>query len=137
MRSRRAGAKHLDSYTLLDFFLERGCCDKSGGLVIIPISLSSRLFAHACDSGYSPQSNCAVARQGIEPDSCFFIQNAELVQGLNPEMPPNLAPDLAVEVDIASASDKKLSIYQALGVPELWLDSSGKVKILNLRNEES
>ncbi|MBD2112837.1 MULTISPECIES: Uma2 family endonuclease [Cyanophyceae] len=74
--------------------------------------------------------------KGIEPDSCFFIQNAGLVQGLNPEIPPNLSPDLAVEVDIASASNQKLVIYQALGVPELWLYSNGKVKILDLRGEQ-
>ncbi|TVQ09420.1 MAG: Uma2 family endonuclease [Leptolyngbya sp. DLM2.Bin27] len=74
--------------------------------------------------------------KSIEPDSCFFIQNAGLVQGLNPEIPSNLAPDLVVEVDIASASDKKLPIYQALGVPELWLYSSGRVRILDLRNGE-
>lgn len=74
--------------------------------------------------------------QGIEPDSCFFIQNAGLVQGLNPEIPSNLSPDLAVEVDIASASAKKLAIYQALGVPELWLYSNGSVRILDLRDGE-
>ena len=74
--------------------------------------------------------------KGIEPDSCFFIQNAGLVQGLNPEIPPSLPPDLAVEVDIASASDQKLAIYQALGVPELWLYRSGQVKILDLRGEQ-
>jgi len=43
---------------------------------------------------------------------------------------------LAVEVDIASASDQKLAIYQALGVPELWLYRSGQVKILDLRGEQ-
>ncbi|MBD1875681.1 Uma2 family endonuclease [Nodosilinea sp. FACHB-131] len=74
--------------------------------------------------------------KGIEPDSCFFIQNAGLVQGLNPEVPPNLSPDLAVEVDIASASNQKLVIYQALGVPELWPYSNSKVKILDLRGEQ-
>lgn len=74
--------------------------------------------------------------QGIEPDSCFFIQNAGLIQGLNPDIPLNLSPDLAVEVDIASASDQKLPIYQALGVPELWLYSNSKVKILDLRGEQ-
>ncbi|MEA5451151.1 Uma2 family endonuclease [Leptolyngbya sp. CCNP1308] len=74
--------------------------------------------------------------KGIESDSCFFIQNAGLVQGLDPEIPPILSPDLAVEVDIASASNQKLVIYQALGVPELWLYSNGKVKILGLRGEQ-
>lgn len=74
--------------------------------------------------------------KGIEPDSCFFIQNAGLVQGLNPEIRPNLSPDLVVEVDIASASDKKLAIYQALGVPELWLYRNSEVKILDLRDRQ-
>ena len=74
--------------------------------------------------------------KSIELDSCFFIQNAGLVQGLNPEIPPSLGVDLAVEVDIASASDQKLAIYQALGVPELWLYRSGQVKILDLRGEQ-
>ncbi|MBE9140153.1 Uma2 family endonuclease [Nodosilinea sp. LEGE 07088] len=74
--------------------------------------------------------------KGIEPDSCFFIQNAGRVQGLNPEIPENLSPDLAIEVDIARASDRKLSIYQALGVPELWVYSQGNVKILDLRHEQ-
>ncbi len=74
--------------------------------------------------------------KGIELDSCFFIQNAGLVQGLNPELPPNLSPDLAVEVDIASASNQKLVIYQALGVPELWLYSNGKIEMLDLRGKQ-
>lgn len=51
----------------------------------------------------------------IEPDSCFFIQNAGQVQGINPDIPANLGPDLAVEVDITNTSAKKLGIYQALG----------------------
>jgi Uma2 family endonuclease len=75
--------------------------------------------------------------KGIEPDSCFFIQNAHRVQGLNPQIPPGLPPDLAIEVDIASASDKKLAIYQALGVPELWVYSKGKVSILDLRQDQN
>jgi Uma2 family endonuclease len=74
--------------------------------------------------------------KGIEPDSCFFIQNAHLVQGLNPEISPDLSPDLAIEVDIASASDKKLVIYQALRVPELWVYSKGKIRILDLRDTQ-
>lgn len=73
--------------------------------------------------------------KGIEPDSSFYIQNAHRVQGLNPEIPSDLPPDLAIEVDIASASDKKLSIYQALGVSELWVYSQGHIRILNLQTD--
>jgi Uma2 family endonuclease len=74
--------------------------------------------------------------KGIEPDSCFYLQNAAQVQGLNPDIPSNLPPDLAIEVDIASGSVNKLPIYQALGVPELWVYREGKVQILDLRGPQ-
>ncbi len=74
--------------------------------------------------------------KGIEPDSCFYLQNAAQIQGLNPEIPADLPPDLAVEVDIASGSNNKLPIYQALGVPELWVYREGKVQILDLRGPQ-
>lgn len=72
--------------------------------------------------------------KGIEPDSCFYIQNAYRIQGLNPEIPDDLQPDLAIEVDIANASDKKLAIYQALGISELWIYRQGQIKILQLQS---
>ncbi len=74
--------------------------------------------------------------KGIEPDSCFYLQNAAQVQGLNPDIPSNLPPDLAIEVDIASGSNNKLPIYQALGIPELWVYREGKVQILDLRGAQ-
>jgi len=74
--------------------------------------------------------------QGIEPDSCFFIQHADQVQGLNPEIPADLVPDLVIEVDIASASHKKLVIYQALGVPEVWVYRKERIHIFDLRQEQ-
>lgn len=75
--------------------------------------------------------------QGIEPDSCFYLHHAAQVQGLNPEIPPDLPPDLAIEVDIASGSGHKRPIYQALGVPELWIYSNGKVSIFDLRGSQA
>lgn len=72
--------------------------------------------------------------QGIEPDSCFYLQNADRIQGLNPEIPADLPPDLAIEVDIANASDNKLVIYQALGIPELWIYRKGQIEILHLQS---
>ena len=73
--------------------------------------------------------------QGIEPDSCFYIQNAHRVQGLNPEIPADCPPDLAIEVDIASASDKKLAIYRAIGIPELWVYRKNQLKIWHLQEQ--
>jgi Uma2 family endonuclease len=67
--------------------------------------------------------------RGIEPDSSFYIQNATQITGLNPTIPNNLPPDLAIEVDITHSSSNKLSIYQALGIPELWVFQQEMVSI--------
>lgn len=59
--------------------------------------------------------------RAVEPDTCFYIGNANRVIG-NEEIdierdPP---PDVVVEVDKAGQSLRKLSIYAAFGVPEVW-----------------
>lgn len=59
--------------------------------------------------------------RGIEPDSCFYIQNAARGQGMAETGSESLPPDLALEVDIASSSASKMAIYQAMGVSEVWL----------------
>jgi Uma2 family endonuclease len=44
---------------------------------------------------------------------------------------------LAIEVDIARGSGHKRPIYQALGVPELWVYSDGRVSIFDLRGSQA
>ncbi|MCM1984644.1 Uma2 family endonuclease [Lyngbya confervoides] len=71
--------------------------------------------------------------KGIEPDSCFYIQQAQAGQGM--VMETDLPPDLAVEVDIASGSAQKLAIYAAMGVSEIWLYRQGQLSIQVLQAE--
>lgn len=52
--------------------------------------------------------------RGIEPDTCFYIQNAAKGQGMAGNVSESLPPDLALEVDIASSSTSKMAIYQAM-----------------------
>jgi len=62
-----------------------------------------------------------IAKKGIEPDTCYYIQNEAAIRGkqkLNLETDP--PPDLAIEIDITSSSVNKFDIYAALGVNELW-----------------
>ena len=54
----------------------------------------------------------------------------------NPNIPENLPPDLAVEVDISSFSRDKMSIYQAIGVPEVWVYRQGQVRIFQLQENQ-
>jgi Uma2 family endonuclease len=59
--------------------------------------------------------------KGIEPDDCFYIKNVAHVIGKeNFDEESDPTPDLAIEVDVTRSSLKKLSIYAALGVSELW-----------------
>lgn len=73
---------------------------------------------------------------GAEPDTCFYIQNAARIQGLDPEIPDNLPPDLAIEVDITSPSNLRLEIYKQLGIPEVWRYTKKGLKILRLQDGE-
>ncbi|NET73187.1 MAG: hypothetical protein F6K62_20315, partial [Sphaerospermopsis sp. SIO1G2] len=62
-----------------------------------------------------------ILKKGIEPDTCYYIQNEPTIRGqetLNLETDP--PPDLAIEIDITSSSVNKFNIYAALGVTELW-----------------
>ncbi len=78
----------------------------------------------------------AAVEQGIEPDSCFYIQNAERVNPEDDTPPPNLPPDLVVEVDITSSSRARLNIYKTMGVPEIWRYHRQGLTILHLQQGE-
>lgn len=69
--------------------------------------------------------------KGIEPDSCFYIQNEAVVRGKNRlDLTIDPPPDLALEIDITNRTHS--DIYQSLGVPELWRYEQGKLQILLL-----
>jgi Uma2 family endonuclease len=59
--------------------------------------------------------------RGLEPDECFYFQNAAIVQALEDiDLSIHPPPDLAIEVDLTRSSLSKESVYACLGVPELW-----------------
>jgi Uma2 family endonuclease len=65
---------------------------------------------------------------GIEPDECFYIENATQMIGKDRlDLRVDPPPDLAIEVDVTSKTG--LDAYQALGVPELWRAEDGKLYI--------
>ena len=59
-------------------------------------------------------------QQGVEPDSCFYIEHADCVEPEEDAPPQNIPPDLVVEVDITSSSKSRLAVYKMMGVPEVW-----------------
>ena len=88
---------------------------------------------------WEPYGSTTFKRQemfaGLEPDDCFYIQNAARMIGqnrLNLSVDP--PPDLAVEIDVTSKT--QLSAYEALGVPELWCYADSQLQIFLLREGE-
>ena len=70
---------------------------------------------------------------GLEPDTCFYIQNASRVRDLlRMDMTQDPPPDLAIEADVTSKTT--LEAYAALQVPEVWIYDHNKLKIHLLQN---
>ncbi|MCC5613527.1 Uma2 family endonuclease [Nostoc sp. CHAB 5836] len=75
--------------------------------------------------------------KGIEPDSCYYIQNEPLIRGKQElDLTTDPAPDLAVEIDITNSSVNKFNIYAALGVGELWRYDGKVLKFYQLVEDE-
>jgi Uma2 family endonuclease len=59
--------------------------------------------------------------KGVEADACYYVKNAGRVIGAkNISLETHGPPDIAVEIDIANSTLKKLSIYAAISVSEVW-----------------
>jgi Uma2 family endonuclease len=72
---------------------------------------------------------------GVEPDTCFYINNREAILGQEKidlsQLPP---PDLAIEVDFTSLTNPRY--YLPLAIPELWIYKQGELLIYIYKNEE-
>ncbi|NEQ98189.1 MAG: Uma2 family endonuclease [Cyanothece sp. SIO2G6] len=67
-------------------------------------------------------------KAGLEPDTCFYIQNAERVRSLmRMDMNNDPPPDLAIEVDVTSKTT--LEAYAILQVPEVWIYDNERLTI--------
>ncbi|MDF5728635.1 MAG: Uma2 family endonuclease [Rhizonema sp. PD38] len=74
---------------------------------------------------------------GVEPDSCFYIQNVDRILGKKLDMQTDPPPDLAIEVDITSSSKRRFGIYLTLQIPEVWRYTERLgFTIYQLRNKE-
>lgn len=70
---------------------------------------------------------------GIEPDDCFYIQNAARMIGIRRlDLTVDPPPDLAIEIDVTSRT--QLDAYEALQVPEIWRYEGGKLTISVLQD---
>jgi Uma2 family endonuclease len=73
-------------------------------------------------------------RKGFEPDSCFYIQSLNLIEGkedLDFEKDP--PPDLIIEINKTSSSLPRMPIFAAFGVKEIWRFNKNRIKFYSLQ----
>jgi Uma2 family endonuclease len=75
--------------------------------------------------------------RGLEPDQCYYIQHELAVRGkkqldLNQDPPP----DLVIEIDITNSSMNRMSLYEALQVPEVWRYDGSQLTVYCLENKK-
>lgn len=73
--------------------------------------------------------------RGFEPDECYYIANAESMRGKESvDLAFDPPPDLTVEVDIKHSSLDRMSIFAAVGIPEVWRYDGESLVIYLLEN---
>lgn len=60
--------------------------------------------------------------EGTEPDASYYVANqARMVGREEINLPGDPPPDLAIEVEVTRRLGDRRSIYQDMGVPEIWV----------------
>ncbi len=59
--------------------------------------------------------------KAVEPDGCYYIQNASAIRGKAAiDLAVDPPPDIVVEIDLSRSRINKRPLYAALGVGEFW-----------------
>ena len=75
--------------------------------------------------------------QAFEPDESYYIKHAELIRPKDEvDLFVDPPPDLVIEVETTSPAIRKLKLFAALGVPEVWRHNGARLQMLVLQNGE-
>ena len=74
---------------------------------------------------------------GFEADLSYYVTNLDRVRGRGKvTLDAGPPPDLVVEVDISRNSERKLLMYAALGIREVWRCEGAAIRIYRLSGRE-
>jgi Uma2 family endonuclease len=100
-----------------------------------------RAYADACDSeldklGHTTWKRKALSK-GAEADGCYYIRNFERIRSKETiDLESDPPPDIVLEIEVTTDSKKKLSIYAALRVPEVWIYDGKEARFFALENDQ-
>ena len=76
-------------------------------------------------------------QKAFEADESYYIHHAEQIR---PKEEIDLAidppPDLVIEVEITSSAIRKLRLFAAMGVPEVWRHDGERLQMFALRDDQ-
>ncbi len=76
-------------------------------------------------------------RIGFEADLSYYVTNVERLRGRTKvKLDKDPPPDLVVEVDISRNSQRKLLMYAALGIREVWRCEGATIRMYRLSGGE-
>ena len=74
--------------------------------------------------------------RGAEPDRCYYLEHEPLVREKDEiDLTVDPPPDLALEIDLSRSSIKRLGIYAALKIPEVWRFNGERIWVYQLTPE--
>ena len=72
--------------------------------------------------------------RSFEPDSCFYVQNLpRLHDRKRIDLESDPPPDLVIGIEITRSATRKLTVFAAFGVPEVWRYDGMRVSIFRLQ----
>ena len=72
--------------------------------------------------------------RGFEPDNCYWIANEPAVREKmtwEPEIDP--PPDVAIEIEVSRSALKRMAIFAAFRIPEVWCYDGDELRIYLLQ----
>lgn len=84
--------------------------------------------------GFDPITLKQFGQGGIEPDTCFYIQNRAAILGKDRiDLAIDPPPDLAIEVDLSSKTD--IADYLPIAIPEVWIYRKNELLVYRLEHQ--
>jgi Uma2 family endonuclease len=103
--------------------------DLISDIVKILLKSAGRRYEPFGSTTFKPESAA-----GVEPDACFYILNYQRMINRRRLLPDDPPPDLAIETDVTSKTT--IDAYKIIGVPEVWVYDSGRLRIYLLQDGE-
>ena len=76
--------------------------------------------------------------RGFEPDNCYWITNESAVRGkLTWEPQHDPPPDLMLEIEISRSAFKRMAIFAAFRIPEVWCCDGEELRIYLLQADRT